>query len=123
MLSSWSHPICSVKLASREFTLKRFEESIHVTNTAVQLKYRETTTFELPEHHMWSLEQLEGHLAHLGHPDAYQKLIYPEIKRILKAFTIASYPYIEHRPGRYELLGCDWLITDDLKTYLIEINR
>lgn len=71
--------------------MKRFDESIHITNTSVQLKYKETTSFELPEHHMWSLQQLEGYLERLGHKNAYMDVIYPEMKRVLKAFTMASY--------------------------------
>lgn len=119
----WSHPICSVKLASKEFTLRQFSESIHITNTSIQLKYKERTTSELPEHHMWSLEQLIGYLDRMGQPGAFENVIYPEMKRVLKAFTAAAFDNVELRPGRYELFGCDWVITDDLQTYLIEINR
>lgn len=87
------------------------------------MNYKERSSSELPEHHMWSLPQLCGYIDRLGHKNAYENIIYPEMKRVLKQFTLAAFDNVELRPGRYELFGCDWLITDDLQTYLIEINR
>lgn len=47
------HPVCSVKLASCEFSLDDLNESIHITNAFVQQKYRyQTSNPNLPAHHM-----------------------------------------------------------------------
>lgn len=49
----WSHPICSVKLASEPFDLDNFNESIHLTNASIQQKYYNKNCHpDLPSHHM-----------------------------------------------------------------------
>lgn len=118
----WSHPLCSIKVCSKKFSLLDFHESGHITNTSVQLKYHEKTDPNLPEHHMLSLSSLNQYFQEIGRKDVYWDVIYPEMKRVLKAFVEVSYDHIEHRPGRYQLFGCDWMITDDYKVFLIEIN-
>ncbi|XP_063697520.1 tubulin glycylase 3A-like [Culicoides brevitarsis] len=50
---AWSHPVCSVKLASQEFNLDNFDESIHLTNASIQQKYwHQNSNENLPNHHM-----------------------------------------------------------------------
>ncbi|XP_063696391.1 tubulin glycylase 3B-like [Culicoides brevitarsis] len=41
----------------------------------------------------------------------------------LEAVTLASVDHIEMKPGRFELFGCDYLITENYQMYLLEINR
>lgn len=118
----WSHPLCSIKVCSKKFSLLDFHESCHITNTSIQLKYHEKTDVNLPDHHMMSLASLNQYFEQIGKKDVYFDVIYPEMKRVLKAFVAVSYDHIEHRPGRYQLFGCDWMITDDYKVFLIEIN-
>lgn len=87
------------------------------------MKYQRESTENLPCHHMWSTDTLTDYFEKIGKPKAWRKLIYPSIKRTLKAVSKISVDHIDLRPGRFELFGCDWLITEDLKTYLLEINR
>lgn len=50
---AWSHPVCSVKLASQEFDLDKYDESIHLTNASIQQKYfHQISNENLPNHHM-----------------------------------------------------------------------
>lgn len=119
----WSHPLCAVRLASTEFTLDSYDEQAHITNTSIQMKYRRKSTDNLPHHHMWSTHTLTDYFEKIGKPKVWHKVIYPSIKRTLKAISKVSVDHIDMRPGRFELFGCDWLITEDLKTYLLEINR
>lgn len=50
---AWSHPVCSVKLASQEFNLDKYDESIHLTNASIQQKYfHQNSNENLPNHHM-----------------------------------------------------------------------
>uniref|UniRef100_A0A336MU92 CSON005248 protein n=1 Tax=Culicoides sonorensis TaxID=179676 RepID=A0A336MU92_CULSO len=118
----WSHPLCSIKCCSKKFSLTDFHESCHITNTSIQLKYHEKTDVNLPDHHMMSLASLNQYFEQIDKKNVYFDVIYPEMKRVLKEFVEMSYDYIEHRPGRYQLFGCDWMITDDFKVFLIEIN-
>lgn len=118
----WSHPLCSIKVCSKKFSLFEFHESSHITNTSIQMKYHEKSDPDLPDHHMMSLASLNQYFEKIGKKNVYFDIIYPEMKRVLKKFIEISYDHIEHRPGRYQLFGCDWMITDNFKVFLIEIN-
>lgn len=122
-LRAWSHPICTVKFASKPFSLDDFSEAIHITNTAVQYKYQETSHPNLPKHHMWSIGALILYLNSIDKGHLWNSYVYPKIKTTLQNITLASIDNIELMPGRFELFGCDWIITNDFKPYLLEINR
>uniref|UniRef100_A0A336L726 CSON005252 protein n=1 Tax=Culicoides sonorensis TaxID=179676 RepID=A0A336L726_CULSO len=119
----WSHWLCTCKLASEEFSFDDYNEQKHITNTTVQRRYKRENTENLPYHHMWSIHTLIDHFEKMGRPDVYDKKIYPTIKEVLRMISKVAVQNIELKVGRFELLGCDWLITDDYSTYLLEINR
>lgn len=119
----WYHPLCYIKLASEPFSLCDTAQAIHVTNTTVQRNYKNNASKEFPDHHMWSLEKLQDYFAREDKPDVYYKRIYPSMKKTLTQICEMCYENIEHRSGRFEIFGCDWIVTDDFKTQLLEINR
>lgn len=119
----WTHrEACDVKICSTPFTLDNFNESIHVTNTAVQSKYENKST-ALPDNHMWSLHRLNEYFEMIGHPNAYYKRVLPLIKQTLHQISQYAIDNIELRPGRFELFGCDWIIDENFTPHLLEINR
>lgn len=97
--------------------------SIHITNTAVQRRFRKKSNELLPDYHMWRVKDLMEYFWKMGKPHAWNEIIFPSIKSTLVAFTKSCVQNIELRPGRFEIFGVDWLITEDLKTYMLEINR
>uniref|UniRef100_A0A336L6M1 CSON005253 protein n=1 Tax=Culicoides sonorensis TaxID=179676 RepID=A0A336L6M1_CULSO len=118
------HPVCSVKLASCEFSLDDLNESIHITNAAVQQKYHFKSNPNLPAHHMWSLGTLILYIESTkGEGHMWNEKVYPTMKRTLESLFWTSVENIELTPGRFELFGCDWIITNDYKPYLLEVQR
>ncbi|XP_063708708.1 tubulin glycylase 3B-like [Culicoides brevitarsis] len=119
------HPVCSVKLASCEFSLDDLNESIHITNAYVQQKYRyQTSNPNLPAHHMWSLGTLILYIESIrGDGHMWNEKVYPTMKRTLESLFWISVENIDLTPGRFELFGCDWIITNDYKPYLLEVQR
>lgn len=124
VLRCFSHWICSVKFASQEYTLDDFDESIHITNACIQQKYRQRSNQRLPYNHMWTLDQLKEYLAvELGQPEVWDRDIYPTMKNVIVSITEQSVKSIDLKPGRFELFGNDWILTEDLRPYLLEVNR
>lgn len=72
---------------------------------------------------MWSIGALILYLNSLDKGYLWNDYVYPKIKNTLQNITIASIDNIELKPGRFELFGCDWILTKDFKPYLLEINR
>lgn len=123
-LRTWSHTTaCTIKFASEPFSLQDFNETKHITNTAVQMKYSKVSHPNLPYHHMWSLGAFILYLNSFDKGYLWNDYIYPKMVRTIQAITEASMDNIELTPGRFELFGCDWMLTNDFKPYLLEINR
>lgn len=120
---AWSHPLCTIKLASEPFTLDKLTESVHITNTSVQKKYANMASNRLPDHHMYSLDDLNQYFKRLGHENLYSEKIYPCMKYTLKQICEVCSEDVEWKTGRFELFGCDWMITEDFDVQLLEINR
>uniref|UniRef100_A0A336LZA5 CSON008388 protein n=1 Tax=Culicoides sonorensis TaxID=179676 RepID=A0A336LZA5_CULSO len=121
---TWSHSTaCTIKFASEQFDLQDFSESRHITNTAVQMKYAKVSHPNLPYHHMWSLGAFILYLNTFDKGYLWNDYIYPRMIRTIQAITEASLNNIELTPGRFELFGCDWMLTNDFRPYLLEINR
>lgn len=124
-LRSWTHKLCTIKFAAHEFTFKNFNKAVHVTNTSINRKLKKCSTVEnsLPDNHMWCIDDLLLYFKEIGKENVWEDEIYPAMKKSLEAVTLASIDNIELRPGRFELFGCDYLITEDYQMYLLEINR
>lgn len=124
-LRSWTHKLCTIKFAAHEFTFTNFNKSVHVTNTAINRKLKRYPTEEnsLPDNHMWSIDDLLAYFKEIGKDNVWEEQIYPSMKKSLEAVTLASIDHIELKPGRFELFGCDYLITENFEMYLLEINR
>lgn len=87
----WTHSCCSVKLASAEFTLDTLNESIHITNAAVQQKYRFKSNHNLPSHHMWSLGTLILYMEQTsGNGHMWNEKVYPTMVRTIQSLFIMS---------------------------------
>lgn len=121
---TWSHPLSSIKFAAQEFTLENLNKAVHITNTYIQRRYKKDSKHEnpLPENHMWSSDQLIEYFESIGKPNAWNE-VYTQMKQAILAVIVASVDNIDMKDGRFELFGCDWLITADYQTYLLEINR
>lgn len=119
----WTHrDACDIKLCSSNFSLDDLCEQKHVTNTAVQWKYKNHLNL-LPDNHMWSLQRLNEYFECIGHPNVYYERIFPQIKETLEQVCKQAISEIELTKGRFELFGCDWIITQDFTPYLLEVNR
>uniref|UniRef100_A0A336N0Z8 CSON008287 protein n=1 Tax=Culicoides sonorensis TaxID=179676 RepID=A0A336N0Z8_CULSO len=120
---AWSHDACTIKFATDEFTLDTLEENIHITNVTVQRRFTRKPNDKLPKNNAWDMDQLLQYFESIGKPNIWKTSIYPAIKKTLSYIAELSFRNIEILNGRFEIFGCDWLITDDFKTVLIEINR
>lgn len=105
-LKVWSSPMCSIKFASVEFTKRNFHESIHITNTAIQLKYKNrTTSTYLPDDHLWSIHNFTNYLDAYVQRNLWRDAIYPQMKKVIIGIVKGSSKWVEKKSGRFELFG------------------
>lgn len=101
------------------------DRECHLTNDAIQKKAKGYGKFE--NGNKLTLEQWQETICR-DYPDAPQdvvaKSIWPEIKRLTALSVSAALPRLEKTiiNKSFELLGYDYMVTDDYKPLLIEIN-
>ncbi|CAH2104928.1 unnamed protein product [Euphydryas editha] len=120
----WMYTDCYLKFSSQKYSLKNYHESIHLTNNAVQRKYKNSKqrNKELPISNMWDLEKYKCYLAEIGKEDVWKNIIYPGMKKSIIGIMLSCQDSLSVSKNRFELYGCDFILDKEYKPWLIEIN-
>lgn len=76
----------------------------------------------LPNYKMWALKEFKKHLITLNKDSEWENQIYPTMKENILAVVLISLPDTAMQEGSFELNGADFLIANDFKPILLEIN-
>lgn len=121
----WLYTDNYLRLSSEEFNVDDFREVIHLTNYTVQKKYKNQSTLDrrLPKCNMWSSDQFKTYLKDQGlAEDIWDKRIFSGIRENLIAVVLASLDDTDLVENTFELFGCDFMLDEEYKPILIEIN-
>ncbi|XP_018320481.1 tubulin glycylase 3D-like [Agrilus planipennis] len=122
-LTLWIYNECYVRLSSQTFNIRKLHESIHLTNNSIQTRYRNSNRDPaLPKCNMWNLNQFKKYLELIGHPNVFDEIIFPGMKQNITCAILANQNRIYRRKNTFELYGSDFMITEDFKPWLLEIN-
>ncbi|XP_019868015.2 tubulin glycylase 3A [Aethina tumida] len=123
-LTIWMFREFYLRFSSQIFSLENFHESLHLTNHAVQCKYTnvEQRSKELPDNNMWDCHMFKAYLKTLNASEKYDQVIYPGMKENIICAMLASQDTMDRRNNTFELYGADFMISEDYRPWLIEIN-
>ncbi|XP_053691814.1 tubulin glycylase 3B [Sabethes cyaneus] len=125
-LKVWMYRDCYLRFSSHEFSLDDFNEAIHLTNYSIQKYYAGVTPRKsdcpLPACNMWSSKQFEQYLQSLDKGYYWERKIYPDMKKNVLAIVSASLDGMKMERNMFELYGADFMVTENFRTMLIEIN-
>ena len=116
---------CYLRFCTQKLTLDTTQQSVHLCNYSIQKNYKNDTerSSELPEENMWSQDEfIEKYLSRINRQSAWEELIYPDMKNAILCSMLSTQDIIECRKNTFELYGADFMIGEDLKPWLIEIN-
>ena len=116
---------CYLRFCTQQFTLDSTQQSVHLCNYSIQKYYKndQTRDHELPDENMWSSSEfVEKYLAKRGLAAKWSELIYPGMKQAILNSMLSTQDIVEARKNTFELYGADFMLGDDLKPWLIEIN-
>ena len=116
---------CYLRFCTQKFTLDTTQQSVHLCNYSIQKNYKNDAerSNELPEENMWSQDEfIDKYLARNNQQSAWEEIIYPEMKNAILCCMQSTQDIIECRKNTFELYGADFMIGEDLKPWLIEIN-
>ncbi|CAF0875314.1 unnamed protein product [Brachionus calyciflorus] len=124
-LTIWMYKDCYLRFCTAEFTLDTTQQSVHLCNYSIQKNYKNDAdrSDELPHENMWtSSEFIDKYLKKRNQTHAWDDIIYPGMKNAIISSMQATQDIIETRKNTFELYGADFMIGEDLKPWLIEIN-
>lgn len=120
----WMYRESYLRFSTQQFSLLDFHESVHLTNHAVQKRYRTNVQRDarLPKDNMWDSVTFQSYLESIGAQDAWSQRIYPGMQRALVGTMLASQDLMDRRSNTFELFGADFMLTEDFQPWLLEIN-
>ncbi|XP_060517440.1 tubulin glycylase 3A-like [Cylas formicarius] len=123
-LTIWMYRVCYLRFSSQTYDLRKLHESIHLTNNSVQVKYARGTHKDpiLPSYNMWDSEKFKNYLSDIGYPTVFDLVIYEGMKQGVVAAVMASRDKLDKRKNCFELYGADFILTEDFRPWLLEIN-
>ncbi|XP_061706951.1 tubulin glycylase 3A-like isoform X1 [Cydia pomonella] len=123
-LTIWVYKDSYLRFSSQIFSLSNYHESVHLTNNAVQSKYKNNGERDkaLPDENMWDCHTFKAYLRQIGKHELWDSKIYPGMKQCLIGAMLACQDSMDKRQNSFELYGADFMLTEDFTPWLIEIN-
>ncbi|EDV19282.1 uncharacterized protein TRIADDRAFT_33802, partial [Trichoplax adhaerens] len=123
-LTVWIYKDSYLRFCTQQYTLNNLEEKIHLSNNAIQKKYSNGERSKyLPAENMWSSNKFKQYLRQHSHCNTWEEIIYPGMKEIISLVLQANQETIsDYRKNSFELFGADFMLGEDFKPWLIEIN-
>ncbi|CAI2375948.1 unnamed protein product [Moneuplotes crassus] len=118
-----------LRTASKEYSPDDLDDKfVHLTNDAIQKKSEDYGKYE--SSNKLSFQDFEKYLEqnypeqNEEGPGCFYTHIYPQIKKLVRDTFLASEGKInpKKRSNCFELFGYDFMVTEDFKVYLIEVN-
>lgn len=116
---------CFLKFSSQNYTLESLHESIHLTNQAIQRHYKNSPNRYpgLPQKNICGLQSFLNYLKHNGKEGVWDKVIYPGMKKTIIGVMLTNQDALSYENNRFGLYGCDFILDNDFRPWLIEINN
>lgn len=123
-LTVWWYRECYLRFCKRKFDLSDFNEAIHLSNNSIQKHYDvdPERSKEIPDDSMWSSTMFEDYLRSRGHGQIFAEYCQPKMQEAVICALLTTQDIVEFRKSSFELYGADFMLTEDLKPWLIEIN-
>ena len=121
-LTIWIYQECYIRFAPVDYDPKEVDNKfMHLTNNSVVKNCDEFYQSEI-DGNMWSCDEFSDHLSSEFGYDAFQETIWPQIKKYVTCSLQSVQDMVDNRKNSFEFLGYDFMVDEDLKVWLIEVN-
>ncbi|XP_060698543.1 protein monoglycylase TTLL8-like [Hemiscyllium ocellatum] len=123
-INIWFYKDCYLRFSTQPFTLENLDSSVHLCNNAIQKRLKPSANRNplVPKESMWSSNQFQDYLRIKGHGNIWQETVYPSMKKAIICSLVTVQAIVQARKNNFALYGADFLLGEDFKPWLIEIN-
>ncbi|CAM9140398.1 unnamed protein product [Ectocarpus fasciculatus] len=130
-LTVWFYDRCYVRFGVEEYTTSGSNignNFVHLVNNSICKKSDNFGKVSVTDNgievheHMWSNEVFTAYVDEVAGEGCWKKRMQPRMEQIVTWSLLCAQDLVEHRKKSWELYGYDFMVDDQYKPWLIEIN-
>ncbi|KAG1942647.1 protein monoglycylase TTLL8 [Pimephales promelas] len=123
-LTVWFYRESYLRFSTQPYSTHTLDSSVHLCNNSIQKHFQPSPDRNpsLPAESMWSCSQFRSWLAASGRGGLWEGVVVPGMQKAVIQTLLTAQDSVEPRKASFELYGADFMLGNDLRPWLLEIN-
>ncbi|XP_057703220.1 tubulin monoglycylase TTLL3-like isoform X1 [Corythoichthys intestinalis] len=123
-LTVWFYKDCYLRFSTQPYSTKRLDSSVHLCNNSIQKHLQPSRERHpgLPRDNIWSSSDLKAFLHQQGQGAKWESVVVPGMQQAVVHVLQTAQDQVKHRKAAFELYGADFMLGNDMKPWLLEVN-